>query len=235
VELLERAKQQRWYHTLELGPGHVTDGWFDLRPAVRHYGLPDDMTGLRALEVGTWDGFWAFEMERRGAKVTALDLDDERDLDWPPRRHAEAARNVRRGDGFRLAAEILHSQVERLELSIYDATPDNTDGPFDLVLCGSVLIHVRDQLLALERIAALTKGTCIVAEEYSRAADLVPFPVARFKADRPGTIVFWQPSRRSWRRMLWTTGFDGVREHARFTMRTTDGAAIRHVVLHARR
>jgi tRNA (mo5U34)-methyltransferase len=232
VELLERAKQQRWYHTLELGPGHVTDGWFDLRPAVRHYGLPADMTGLTALEIGTWDGFWAFEMERRGAQVTALDLDDERTLDWPPRRRHEAATGVRRGDGFRLAAEILGSSVERVELSVYNATPERLGGPFDVVLCGSVLIHLRDQLLALERIAELTKTTAIVAEEYSRAADLVPFPVARYKADGPGTVVFWQPSRRTWRRLLWTAGFDRVDEHARFTMRTTDGARIRHVVLH---
>lgn len=32
--------------------------------------------GMCALNVGTWDGFWAFEMERRGAEVVALNLDD---------------------------------------------------------------------------------------------------------------------------------------------------------------
>src|SRR5919201_205600 len=64
TDLLERARQQRWYHTLELGDGVVTDGWFDLRPYVHHYGLPERLDGVRALEVGTWDGFWAFELER---------------------------------------------------------------------------------------------------------------------------------------------------------------------------
>src|SRR4051812_29410108 len=84
--LLEQAKTRTWYHTLDFGDGVVTDGWFDLRADVHHYHLPEDMTGMRALEVGTWDGFWAFEMERRGAEVVAIDLDDERKLDWPPRR-----------------------------------------------------------------------------------------------------------------------------------------------------
>ena len=55
-----------WYHTLDLGSGVVTEGMFDLRPVVDRYGLPARMDGMRALDVGTWDGFWAFEMERRG-------------------------------------------------------------------------------------------------------------------------------------------------------------------------
>ena len=87
---VEQARRRRdWYHTLELAPDLVTEGWFDLRPYVDRYGLPERMDGMRALEVGTWDGFWAFEMERRGAEVLALDLDDEGELDYPPRRRPE--------------------------------------------------------------------------------------------------------------------------------------------------
>src|SRR5437016_1983956 len=58
------------------------------------------MDGMRALDVGTWDGFWAFEMERRGADVLALDLDDPQDLDWPPRRRPPVGATERRGEGF---------------------------------------------------------------------------------------------------------------------------------------
>src|SRR5918996_1103870 len=145
--LIERARQRGWYHTLELRPGEWTDGWFDLRPAIKHYGLPEDMSGMRALDVGTWDGFWAFEMERRGADVVAIDLDDERELDWPPRQRPETFPEEPRGAGFELAKEIRGSSVERVVLSIYDATPEEL-GTFDLVLCGSVLIHLRDQLRA---------------------------------------------------------------------------------------
>jgi tRNA (mo5U34)-methyltransferase len=234
VELLERAKQQPWYHTLELAPGHVTPGWFDLRDSVGRYGLPDDMTGMRALEVGTWDGFWAFEMEKRGAEVVALDLDDERDLDWPPRRRPATFPDTPRGDGFRLAKEILGSSVERVNCSIYHATPEEL-GTFDVVFCGSVLIHLRDQLLAYERMAGLCRGLCISAEEYSRSAGLSPWAMSRYHADRESAVVFWMPSRKTWKRMMWTAGFDDVSEHGRFTMKTTDGHAIRHVVLHGRR
>src|SRR4051812_31942938 len=184
-DLLDRVRQRRWYHTLELGDGVVTDGWFDLRPYVHHYGLPERLEGLRALEVGTWDGFWAFELERRGAEVVALDLDDERDLDWPPRRRPTTFPDAPRGSGFALARELYDSSVERVNCSIYHALPEDL-GQFDLVFCGSVLIHLRDQLLALERMAGLTKpgGMLISAEEYDRLASLVPFPVSRYRADR---------------------------------------------------
>ena len=49
-------------------------GWFDLRPFVADYHLPERMDGMRVLDVGTWDGFWAFEFERRGAEVVGLDI-----------------------------------------------------------------------------------------------------------------------------------------------------------------
>ena len=232
MEALTRAKEIGWYHTLELAPGETTKGMFDLRPFVGRYGLPERMDGMRALDVGTWDGFWAFEMERRGAEVVALDLDDERDLDWPPRRRPETFPDTPRGAGFRIAREIYGSSVERVNCSIYNALPEEL-GTFDLVFCGSVLIHLRDQLLALERIANLCTGTFVTAEEYDRLSGLVPFPVSRYLADRDRAVVFWLPAIRTWRRMLHTAGFEHVVQHSRFKLVATEGWSVPHVVHHA--
>lgn len=235
----ERISEISWYHTLELGDGVVTPGWFDMRPYVARYGLPDRLDGLRALDVGTWDGFWAFELERRGAEVVALDLDDERELDYPPRRRPQRFKDEPRGRGFRIAQEILDSKVERVVGSIYHATPAEL-GTFDLVLCGSVLIHLRDQLLALERIASLCSGTFISGEEYDRLCDVVPFPVSRYRADRDKAVVFWMPGSRTWRKMLWTAGFDHVERIDRFKLEVSGGQhtkpfAVDHQVLHGHR
>jgi tRNA (mo5U34)-methyltransferase len=233
TDLLDRARRQKWYHTLELAPGFVTEGWFDLRDQVPHYGLPDRMDGMRALDVGTWDGFWAFEMERRGAEVVALDLDDESDLDFPPRRRPKEWSTVKRGDGFRLAKEILGSKVERVNQSIYTATPAEL-GTFDVVLCSAVLVHLRDQLLALERIAELCgeRGRFIFAEEFDRVTSLLRLPVSRYLADRDKAVVFWLPSARTWKAMLWTAGFERIDERGRFKMRAQQ-FTVPHLVLHA--
>ncbi|HEX8086625.1 MAG TPA: class I SAM-dependent methyltransferase [Solirubrobacteraceae bacterium] len=199
---------------------------------MRHYRLPSDLRGMRCLDVGTWDGFWAFEMEKRGAaSVVALDLDDEADLDWPPRRRPTSPTSGRSA-GFDELRSRLGSSVERVELSVYDATPERL-GTFDLVFCGSVLIHLRDQFLALERIASVCSGRFVSAEEYDRLTSLLPVAVNRWRGDDPSAVVFWRPNLRAWRRMLWSAGFFRVERVSRFTLRSTDGVKVPHVVHHA--
>jgi tRNA (mo5U34)-methyltransferase len=225
--LLEEARSLRWYHTLELGNGELTDGWFDLRGYTDRYGLPERMDGMRALDVGTWDGFWAFEMEARGAEVVAIDLDDERDLDWPPRRLPESFPERSRGRGFEIVRELRGSRVERHNLSVYDATPERL-GRFDFVFCASVIMHLRDQFGALQRIAELCTGTFLSVEEYDRWCSLLPFPAARYLADRERAVVFWLPGARTWERMLWSAGFDSVERRGKFRLRSTAGFSVRH-------
>ena len=235
-DLRARIEAHRWYHTIDLGDGVVTRGWFDLRPHVGAYGLPGDLTGRRVLDVGTWDGFWALEMARRGADVVALDVDHEAEYDVPPRRRPAQPEPLDRGAGLRLALEATGLRVERVVRNVYEALPEEL-GTFDLVFCGHVLIHLRDQLRALERLAGLCRGQLILAEEYDPATSLLPVPVARYHADRDRAVVFWLPSRRTWRRMTWTAGFEDVREHGRFALALTTDAGTRRIpttVVHAR-
>ena len=220
-----------WYHTQELTPGVVTPGMFDLRPYVERYGIPEDLTGMRVLDVGTFEGFWAFELERRGATVTALDVDRIQDLDWPPR--LRPAEDGRRGEGFELARAAKRSAVERVGLSIYDATPEALGGRFDLVFCGSVLIHLRDPMLALERMAGLCEGRLILADEYSKRLNWLPFAAAEFRGETPWS-TWWAPSPSAWLAMVRVAGFEDVRKHGRFNLRfRAMRGGVPHFVVHA--
>ena len=230
--LRSRLDEIGWYHTQELAPGLVTPGMFDLRPYVDRYGLPADLSGMRCLDVGTFEGFWAFELERRGGNVVALDVDRIQDLDWPPR--LRPAEDDRRGEGFELARAVLGSSVERVGASIYDATAEALGGRFDLVFCGSVLVHLRDPILALERMAALCSGQLVFADEYSRRLALLPITAAEFRGETPWS-TWWRPSPRAWASMIRCAGFEDVRVHGRFKMRFRDRrGSVPHVVLHAR-
>jgi tRNA (mo5U34)-methyltransferase len=232
AQLRERFDDVGWYHTQELAPGLVTPGMFDLRPYVDRYGIPDELSGKRVLDVGTFEGFWAFELERRGAEVTAIDVDRIQDLDWPPRLRPEE--DGRRGEGFELARAALGSAVDRVGLSVYDATPEGLGGTFDLVFCGSVLIHLRDPMLALERMAGLCRGQLILADEYSRRLSVIPVAGAEFRGETPWS-TWWRPSIRAWLSMVRTAGFEDVRRLGRFNMRFRDQrGAVPHVVIHAR-
>src|SRR5689334_8986361 len=77
------ASTRTWYHTIDLPDGGHTNGWYDCRRAPDEVDWPPSLRGGRCLDVGTFDGFWAFELERRGAgEVVALDVDDADALDW---------------------------------------------------------------------------------------------------------------------------------------------------------
>jgi tRNA (mo5U34)-methyltransferase len=235
VDLLERARELDWYHSLELAPGHVTEGEFDLRPYIDRYELPERMEGMRALDVGTFDGFWSFEMERRGAEVVAIDVDWDQELDWPAYRRPKTFSDKPRGPTFELAKAAFGSNVERRHVSVYDATPEEL-GTFDLVFCGSVLIHLRDQPLAIERIASVCRDRFISVEPYDRLMNLLPFASARYRALREHTAtVFWEPNVRCWREFMISAGFREVEEKGRFKLQARAGWSVPHVVHHARK
>src|ERR1700756_1225374 len=75
----ERA-QKGWWHSFELPGGRVIEGVADLaslKHRLAQFPIPDDLTGKRVLDIGAWDGWFSFEMERRGAHVIALEASTE--------------------------------------------------------------------------------------------------------------------------------------------------------------
>ena len=74
VSLEEQIDSLIWYHTVDLGNGRTTPGIYDLRPYLGAYGLPKSLSGQSCLDVGAASGFFSFELESRGADVTAIDL-----------------------------------------------------------------------------------------------------------------------------------------------------------------
>jgi tRNA (mo5U34)-methyltransferase len=205
--------EDNWYHTIELPDGRVTDGRFDHRPLLPHYGLPESMSGMRALDVGTADGFWAFEMERRGAEVVALELPrlSDRDLPEPVRRIVRERHDATPGRRFELAREALGSNVELVRGRVYDIDPSDL-GTFDFVHVGDVLLHVRDPVGALTAIRSVTSGEAHIADAAS------PFRVA----DTWGHVnlteyhggwrsnIWWTPSVQTLAQMTLDAGFADV-------------------------
>lgn len=202
-----------WYHTIELEPGLVTPGWFDLRPIVDLLPWPD-IRGKRCLDVGPYDGFLSFELERRGAsEVVAADIGDHTEWDWPPAirdRGPEALAEITGagvGDGFAIAKRALGSAVERVELSVYDLAPDRI-GTFDVVVCGSLLLHLRDPLRALAAIASVCDGHFLSAEEIRLGLTLRHRRRPLAELDGVGELCqWWVPNAAGHARMVESAGF----------------------------
>lgn len=203
-----------WYHSIELAPGVVTPGWFDLRPIVDAMPWPD-VRGKRCLDVGTWDGFLAFELERRGAaEVMAVDIGSHEHWDWPPvllarggPQSLEDFTGREQGVGFRVAKEALGSRVEHRTLSVYDLDPA-TVGQFDVVTCGSLMLHLRDPMRALERIRSVCRGAFLSAEQIDLTLTALRPRRAALRLDGTSDLFQWFiPNAAGHRQMLRASGF----------------------------
>lgn len=107
--------------------------------------IPADLTGKSVLDIGSWDGYFSFEFERRGAKrVLAIDAWNGRGLEC-----------------FLLAREHFRSKVEYLKLDAHDIDC-NQLGTFDLVFCAGVLYHLRHPMLVMEKIRSVTASQLIL-------------------------------------------------------------------------
>ncbi len=212
------AAVARWYHSIEVLPGMVTPGWFDLRPIVERMPWPD-VRGKRCLDVGTSDGFLAFELERRGAaEVVATDIATHEQWDWEaglrdlgPQylRHVEGPAM---GIGFELARELLDSSVVRRQLSVYDLSPEHV-GTFDVVVCGSLLLHLRDPLRALAAIRSVCRAELLCANQIDLGRSILQRRTPLVRLDgTSGITQWWLPNAAGHRQMLDAAGFEIERE-----------------------
>jgi len=143
-EWSEKLQEAKWWHSFELPDGRLIQGVSSLdaqKTRLAQFAIPDELTGKRVLDVGTWDGWFAFEMERRGAEVVAIDS-------W---------NNPR----FHEIHQLLGSRVAYRQLNVYDLDPREI-GRFDIVLFMGVLYHLKHPLLGLERVCAVSKDMVAV-------------------------------------------------------------------------
>jgi tRNA (mo5U34)-methyltransferase len=221
-DLQAEVERYPWYHTLELGDGVVTKGMFDHRPALHHYPIPADLSGKRCLDVATMDGFWAFEMERRGAaSVTALDLEDPSQLDWPASLRAQHDKSMdeTKAERFALAKTALGSNVERVLMSAYDLSPEL--GMFDFVFCGDLLLHVKDPITPVENIRSVCTGSAVIVNVIKKFR----FYEGRPMAELDGIDVFewWVTNLEGLVRIVRAAGFARVETGETFKVPFTSG------------
>ena len=192
-KIVDRIKGLTWYHTIDLGHGVETPGFADHRRQLPMYGLPDSLAGKRCLDIATFDGFFAFEFEKRGAdEVVAIDIPKKADVDcprWLLRDPEGFDLTGTMGESFKVAHDILQSKVKRVEKSVYDLDPA-VDGMFDLVFISDVLIHLRDPQLAIEPAYSVCKGELIVADVYSPELEAFgEVPVAQLRRAGRDVVV----------------------------------------------
>jgi tRNA (mo5U34)-methyltransferase len=152
-----------WYHSMELPDGRVIPGFQSLdvlRNRIAQFPLPADLRGKRALDIGAWDGWFSFELERRGAQVVAVDSTSF--------------------ERFRVAHDLLGSHVEYRIDDVCRLSPAKI-GYFDVVMFLGVLYHLKHPLLALEKVCELSTGmVCVESFVIDDGTDASAKPMMEF-------------------------------------------------------
>jgi tRNA (mo5U34)-methyltransferase len=198
-----------WFHTFSLDrsgelytPGVARDHRYRI-PA-----LPEDLGGMSVLDVGTFDGFYAFLAEARGARRVVA-VDNEQYRTWVRSRWGV---DLEGGEGFMAIRELLGSKVEYRRIDAFDL--DRLEEAFDLIICFGIL-HRVDNPLGLLRVLRrrLSAVGRVLLETYGSADG----------ADASGSIhayeagevyardhfVYWGFSAESLHRLAPDAGFEG--------------------------
>ena len=213
------AEVPYWYHSIELPGGITTPGWAPL--SAVHYRVPLDLRGKRVLDIGTWDGYWAFEALKRGAREVVA-IDDFSDI-----ANFMDLKKCPPWFTFDLCREALgytEDQCKRIEMSVYDVANGEL-GRFDIVFCFGVIYHCRYPLLALDRISMVCdeslyvesatldyysayQGGDVTARTYEDNHVVMEFyPGAQYAG---GATNWWVPTLKCLAQMVRSAGFENV-------------------------
>src|SRR5580765_645210 len=138
-DFFEELQRKGWYHSFEGTEGTLPLTW--LRERWARFPIPADLTGKRVLDIGPWDGWFSFEAERRGARVTSVDREEVANYLTMHRR--------------------LASTNEYCIFDLYELPAANL-GVFDIVFCLGVLYHLKHPFLGLEIVCSLATEVAIV-------------------------------------------------------------------------
>lgn len=234
-----------FYHTMELPSRGVVTGRWDLRAGIHRYLGGLDFDGARVIDVGAASGFCSFHMERRGAHVTSFDLGLRGDWDLIPfggavpeqdfgdrRRHIERLVN-----SYWFAHRALGSRARAVHGSVYLLSSDI--GDFDVGVIGSLLLHLRDPFLALQRVSGLGCRTLVISEVCREPRIGLPWrrrPTIRFlpsAALRAPAETWWAFTPALLRSFLEVLGYTKV-EHS-YNHQFVDGVRMRVMTIVGRR
>jgi len=249
-KISEIAKNAKWYHTIKLTPEIETNGVYNHYQYLQYYKFPNSLEGLTALDIGTGDGFFAFEFEKRGAMaVTAIDtnrFDGSVAIKPSPSFEDSYAKKY---DGiyrtnisfesiykelgllepnlFLIASMILNSKVKYEQISIYDMSCDDQ---FDFVFCGDLIEHLKDPLGAAEKMRCLTKKLCIISlSSIPDGAD--NNKSLRYAGNVSGGSFFnFYPG--TFREVLLASGFSSVKVVSTFGLNSKRSSNNKHAIFH---
>ena len=219
--VVEGIDQCYFYHTIDI-PGHGTiEGDWDLRDGINDYLGGANFSGKKVLDVGTANGMLCFETERQGGKVTAFDLSKDYAWDLVPYAkwkdyeyisHEHRKTSDRLNNAYWFCHRCFNSNAKVVYGDIYNI-PEQI-GEVDIVIYGSILLHLRDPFLALQSGTRLAREAVVVTDVLRSQTFESKEPYMKFLPD-PETLdpidTWWDLRPEFVVRMINVLGFEDTR------------------------
>ena len=205
-----------WYHRIELGNGVITPG-FHYEPMwdnIRKVRDKIDYKGKTILDIASFDGLWAFEAEKLGAKtVVATDCLYRTFRNFM---FCKEALNSKCIPYYNVSPYNLYERLDVFFQENYDSEKPY-DRMFDIVQHLGLLYHLRDPFLSLSQARSCLKNggmllieTNVVlnSEESFLLYNGIPFT---YRASKNHT-VWWVPTVNCLKEMLMATLFEPIED-----------------------
>ncbi len=222
------VNQEFWYHSYYFDNGFKVRGDYNIGKNIEEYHFPDDMSGMKVLDIGTGGGWFAFYFEQCGAEVSTVDARGYCDFDVRGRYAYPSVESEKRvpdrigpggepiyfspaSGGFWIMRDLLKSKVRYVNARVYDICPDLFDDQsFDLVFMGALLLHLRDPIGALMAARSVCTGriiatTTIVAGEVENPTPRMDLPWGHID-----NISWWRPNKTCYKAWFLAAGFKDV-------------------------
>lgn len=138
-----------WFHNIHLpdgsqtAPNHFLGDFPSFKWTNIKASIPEDLKGKTVLDIGCNAGFYAVELAKRGAQVTAIDLDDHylRQAAWVAQQCGVA------------------DKITFKKMQVYDLA--RMEEQFDIIWFMGVFYHLRYPMLALDIVAQKAKDMLV--------------------------------------------------------------------------
>ena len=186
------ANHSYWHQSYEIFPGVMTNGCYSPKHIWEKMEIPEDLNGVRVLDIGANDGYFSMMLTLRGADVVAYDYQSKLT------------------NGFSIMEKVNKIEIKYIRDNINNIQ-DHSLGKFDIVLFLGVLYHLPDPLQALHSIYNLCDNEMYLESIVCIDEALKDHAVMKFY---PGATLnnditnFWSPTEKCLLEMIQDFGFE---------------------------
>ncbi len=200
-QIEELGAEEPWFHCIDLGNGitttkepiqHMQDLW-----AVIDKRIPQDLSGMRVLDIGCNAGFFSVAAKKRNAAYV-LGIDT-------------SAGYLKQAE---FVSSVLNLEIDYRKLSVYELPL--LRGSFDLVFCLGVIYHCADPFLVARNVFSVTGKTAVIESALMDSSELRTRPLWEYVF--PGYVAdederrynWWFPNMSGLKSLFQSAGFRSV-------------------------